>query len=87
MRIERIQINNFKLLEDVALDLSTALTRPLTAIRAENGSGKTSLLHAMLWGFYGRQGLPKFATDMRFSSTAKPHGVQVKTRVMVEFEH
>lgn len=87
MRINRIQIVNFKLLEDVSLDLSTDLARPLTAIRAENGSGKTSLLHAMLWGFYGRPGLPKFATDMRLSSTAKPFGVPVKTRVMVEFEH
>ena len=51
MRLERVDIANFKLLENVALEFSTDRQRPLTAIRAENGSGKTSLLHAMLWGF------------------------------------
>ena len=87
MQLRRIEIKNFKLLEDVTLEFSTDRQKPLTAIRAENGSGKTSLLNAMLWGFYGRQGLPKFAAQSRLSSVAQPLGQQVDVRVMIEFEY
>lgn len=87
MQLRRIEILNFKLLENVVLEFATDRNRPLTAIRAENGSGKTSLLHAMLWGFYGRSGLPKFASQARLTSTAKPIGEAVTVRVMIEFEH
>jgi DNA sulfur modification protein DndD len=87
VRLERVEISNFKLLEHVVLEFSTARERPLTAIRAENGSGKTSLLLAMLWGFYGRRGLPKFAADARLTSFAAPLETTVPVRVMVEFEY
>ena len=87
MRIERIEIRNFKLLEDIRLEFSTDPARPLTLIRAENGSGKTSLLYAMLWGFYGRDGMPEYARDARLTSKAKPVGIPVDVSVMVEFGH
>ena len=58
MRLEHAHIENFKLLEDIKLDFSTDPEKPLTVIRAENGSGKTSLLYALLWAFYGSAGLP-----------------------------
>jgi DNA sulfur modification protein DndD len=87
MRLERVEISNFKLLENVVLEFSTDRQRPLTAVRAENGSGKTSLLLAMLWGFYGRRGLPRFATDARLTSTAQPIGATASVRVMIEFEY
>lgn len=87
MRLERVQISNFKLLEDVVLEFATQRDRPLTAIRAENGSGKTSLLLAMLWGFYGRPGLPKFAAEARLTSLAAPLGTPVSVWVMIEFEY
>jgi DNA sulfur modification protein DndD len=87
MQLRRIEIKNFKLLEDVTLEFSVDRGKPLTAIRAENGSGKTSLLNAMLWGFYGRPGLPKFAGQSRLSSTARPLGHVVPVRVMIEFEY
>ena len=51
MRLVRAHIRNFKLLEDVRLEFSTDAAHPLTVIRAENGSGKTSLLNAFLWAF------------------------------------
>ena len=40
MRLESAHIKNFKLLENVILRFSNDLLRPLTVIRAENGSGK-----------------------------------------------
>ena len=81
MRLERARISNFKLLEDVELEFSTEADRPLTVIRAENGSGKTSILYALRWALWGESGIP----DMRLSSTATPAGETVPIQVTVEF--
>ena len=51
------RVRNFKLLRDVAIDFGDDPERPLTVIRAENGSGKTSTLLALQWGLYGQDGL------------------------------
>ncbi len=82
MRLESARIRNFKLLEDVALQFSSDLLRPLTVIRAENGSGKTSILYALRWGMYGEEGIP---SGMRLTSTAKPPGQPVLVQVSLEF--
>jgi DNA sulfur modification protein DndD len=87
MRLLKAEIRNFKLLEDVRLSFSTDASRPLTVIRAENGSGKTSLLYALLWAFYGMPGLPPNARNLRLTSSAAPPGVAVDVSVMVEFDH
>ena len=87
MRLLRLEVRNFKLLEDVCLEFSVDPNRPLTIVRAENGSGKTSLLSAMLWAFYGRGGLPAYASDLRLASTAAPAGKPVDVSVMVDFKH
>ena len=82
MRLESAHITNFKLLEDVSLNFSSDLTRPLTVIRAENGSGKTSILYALRWAMYGEKAIPP---QMRLTSTAKPSGRPVQVQVRVEF--
>ena len=82
MRLESAHITNFKLLEDVSLNFSSDLTRPLTVIRAENGSGKTSILYALRWAMYGEKAIPP---QMRLTSTAKPAGRPVQVQVRVEF--
>lgn len=87
MRLNRASIENFKLLEDVVLDFSTDPARPLTVIRAENGSGKTSLLYALLWGIFGMNGLPKEARSLRLTSSACPSGQPVEVSVRIEFDH
>ena len=87
MRLISAHIRNFKLLEDVVLDFSTDSNRPLTIIRAENGAGKTSLLYALLWSFYGSEGLPKDARGLRLTSTASKVGIPVPVQVRIEFEH
>lgn len=86
MRLLRAQIQNFKLLEDVSLEFSTERDRPLTVIRAENGSGKTSLLYAFQWAFYGMPGLPDSAKGLRLSSSANQPGASVSVSVMIEFD-
>ena len=82
MRLESAHISDFRLLQDVSLSFSTDSSRPLTVIRAENGSGKTSILYALRWAMYGDRGIP---ARMRLTSTAKPAGVPVTVQVRLEF--
>ena len=87
MKLISAHVRNFKLLEDVDLDFSTDPNRPLTVIRAENGAGKTSLLYALLWSFYGSEGLPKDAWGLRLTSTASEVDLPVEVQARIEFEH
>ena len=82
MRLESAHISNFRLLEDISLSFSTDSSKPLTVIRAENGSGKTSILYALRWAMYGFPGIPE---QMRLTSTAKVTGVPVTVQVRLEF--
>ncbi len=50
MRINHIQIKNFRCFEDVSLNIE----KPLVLISGENGSGKSSLLEAIHYGCYLR---------------------------------
>ena len=87
MKLLSVRVSNFKLLEDIELRFSTDPKRPLTVIRAENGSGKTSLLYALQWGVFGARGLPLEAQKLRLISSACEAGVPVTVQVMIEFEH
>ena len=82
MRLDSAHIRNFKLLEDVNLQFSTDPTHPLTVIRAENGSGKTSILFALRWAMWGRQGIP---ARMPLTSTAVPAGQPTDVQVRIDF--
>ena len=82
MRLESAHIRNFKLLEDIDLSFATQLERPLTVIRAENGSGKTSILHALRWALYGDRGVP---TGKRLTAATRTPGSPVIVQVRVEF--
>ena len=87
MRLLKAKIENFKLLENVSIVFSTNQQQPLTVIRAENGSGKTSLLYALHWAFYGMAGLPVEAQGLRRLRSAVPSGIPVLISVMIEFDH
>ena len=65
MRILRARFENFRLLRDLELDFSTDHNKRLTVIRAENESGKTTILTALQWGLYGDDALPGRASDFR----------------------
>ena len=82
MRLDSAHITNFKLLEDIELHFSTNLTRPLTVIRAENGSGKTTILQALRWAMWGENGIPQ---GMPLTSTVAPVGQPVTVQVSVDF--
>ena len=54
MKIVAARIRNFKLLRAIDLAFGVERDLPLTVIRAENGSGKTSTLQALRWALYGK---------------------------------
>lgn len=58
MILERLIIDNFRQFKGrQELVISDLRERNVTVIHAENGFGKTTLLKALVWGFYGRDGL------------------------------
>jgi DNA sulfur modification protein DndD len=62
---KRATFQNFRILRGVELDFSTDHDQPLTVIRGENASGKTTVLWAMQWAFWGDAILPDGGRDFR----------------------
>lgn len=85
MKLKSARIRNFKLLRDVILEFSEDRNRPLTVIRAENGSGKTSTLVALRWALYGKDGLDD--PTMRLSPTTWPDQTPCEVSVQLDFSH
>ena len=69
------------------MDFSVDPNRPVTVIRAENGSGKTSMLTALQWGLFGDAGLDPSAKDVRLSPSDWPDGKPCEIRVQIDFAH
>ena len=60
MIIEKLIVENFRQFSgQQEIVFATAKKKNITLIHAENGFGKTALLNALLWAFYGEQGLTK----------------------------
>lgn len=58
MKIEQLIIENFRQFKGrKKISFATQKLKNVTVIHAENGFGKTALLNALLWGFYGADGL------------------------------
>lgn len=65
MKIIRAEFKNFRLLRDLKIEFSTDSDRKLTVIRAENETGKTTILNALQWALYGDDALPGKREDYR----------------------
>lgn len=85
MKLKSAKIKNFKLLRDARIEFSDDPQRPLTVIRAENGSGKTSTLIALRWALHGERGLTD--ASMRLSPTSWPDGQDCEVSVQLDFSH
>ena len=90
MKLISAKFKNFRLLRDVTLDFSVNPEKPLTVIRAENGSGKTTMLVAMQWCLYGDSTLPgRTPRDFRIHPldwNVEEEGSTADIAVEVEFE-
>ena len=85
MKLQSACIRNFKLLRNIDLRFSTRQDAPLTVIRAENGSGKTSVLQALRWALYGNKGLDD--PLVRLSPADWPDGEPCNTCIEINFSH
>ncbi len=85
MKIVAARIRNFKLLRKIDLGFSIDLQKPLTIIRAENGSGKTSTLQALRWALYGKDVLDE--PLVRLSPADWPDDSLCTISVEIDFVH
>ena len=58
IKLNHAKVRNFRQLRDVAISFAREPESPLTVVRAENGTGKTTLLTALTWGLFGDDALP-----------------------------
>ncbi|HMS12467.1 MAG TPA: AAA family ATPase [Microthrixaceae bacterium] len=88
IQLRRAQFTNFRLLRDVAIEFATSFDQPLTVIRAENDTGKTTLLKALGWALFGDDALPGSRSTFRLHPIdwdPSTGGSTVSIKVLVEF--
>ena len=88
MKLIRAEFENFRLLRHLNLDFSTDSREKLTVIRAENETGKTTILNGLQWALYGDDALPGRGRDFRLHPIdwIASDGERVPISVQVEFE-
>ena len=80
--------HNFRLLRDVRLEFAASADSPVTVIRAENGTGKTTLLTALTWALFGDDALPSRRTLYRLHPldwNSEALGTRCDVRVEITF--
>ena len=53
MRLQSIELTNFRQFKDEKIQFAIDKNQNVTLIMGDNGSGKTSLAQAFFWCFYG----------------------------------
>ena len=88
MRLLRARFANFRLLRDLELDFRLSDAKKLIVLRAENESGKTTILNALQWGLYGDEALPRGRGTYRLHPIDwdLSEGKRVDVSVEIEFE-
>lgn len=88
MKLIRAEFENFRLLRHLDLDFSTDSAKKLTVIRAENETGKTTILNGLQWALYGDDALPGRGRDYRLHPIDwdVSEGEQIPISVQVDFE-
>ena len=88
MKLIRAEFENFRLLRHLDLDFSTDSTKKLTVIRAENETGKTTILNGLQWALYGDDALPGRGRDYRLHPIdwEASDGEQIPISVQIDFE-
>ena len=88
MRLLRARFTNFRLLRDLELDFTLRDEKKLIVLRAENESGKTTILNALQWGLYGDKAVPRGRGTYRLHPIDWDlrEGNRVDVTVEIEFE-
>ena len=86
IRFESITATNFALYPQLTLQFSVDTELPLTLIRGENESGKTTLMRAFVWGLFGQSALPRMPeTRHPVRPVWAQPGESVRTKVEIRF--
>jgi DNA sulfur modification protein DndD len=88
MKLLRAEFQNYRLLRDLKIDFSEDADKHLTVLRAENETGKTTILSALQWALYGDASLPGKGHDYRLHPIDwdVSNGARVPVAVTVDFE-
>ena len=88
MKLIRAQFKNFRLLRDLEVPFSVDPDRNLTVFRAENETGKTTMLTALQWALYGEAALPDKGQGYRLHPIdwTEEEGPRAQIEVEVDFE-
>jgi DNA sulfur modification protein DndD len=88
MKFKQAKFQNFRILQDCKVDFSTDDRANLTVIRAENDTGKTTILTALQWVLFGEEALPNKGSDYRLHPIDwEDYSKPVDIKVELEFEH
>ena len=88
MKLIRAEFENFRLLRHLKLDFSTDDEKRLTVIRAENETGKTTILNGLQWALHGDEALPGEGREYRLHPIDwdVSDGKRIPILVEVDFE-
>ena len=88
MKLIRAEFKNFRLLRNLTITFNTDDNEKLTVIRAENESGKTTILNALQWALYGDDALPGRRREYRLHPIDwdASESTRVPISVSVDFE-
>ena len=79
MQLKSASFKKYRLLKDCTIKFSVNTKRPLTVIRGENGFGKTTILDALRWAFYGNDVLaPTYKLTDQSDISKNPAVVEVE---------
>jgi DNA sulfur modification protein DndD len=88
MKLLNARFSNFRLLRDLTINFSVDPAKPLTVFRAENESGKTTILMGLQWALYGDDALPKGGEAYRIHPIDWDVSIaaQIPISVTIEYE-
>lgn len=89
IRFLTLSLTNFHLIRSLEIPFSCDPAKPLSVIRAEPGTGKTTIFRAFRWAIYGEAGLPNEgkAYDLgRMDHDPGLDGPTIEVAVAIEFE-
>ena len=88
IKLIHTRVHNFRQLRDIEVFFARDPESPLTVIRAENGTGKTTLLNALSWALFGNDALPGKRSTYRIHPldwNAEDDGEICATEVAIRF--
>jgi DNA sulfur modification protein DndD len=88
MKLNKIQLVNFRQFKSASFDFASGKATNLTLIHGEMGHGKTALLNAFRWVLHGRNGVKRTLTDPGYivNSQLAQSDPNAEAKIVLSFE-